>query len=47
MSLPSGSFRARVLGVYGQGLFHGQPLTPETVSPVPSSDGMLRDTSLL
>src|SRR5256884_1959470 len=24
-------FRARVLGVYGQGLFHGQPLTPETV----------------
>jgi hypothetical protein len=35
-------FRARVLGVYGQGLFHGQPLTPETVSAVPSSDGMVR-----
>ena len=29
-------FPARVLGVYGQGLFHGQPLTPRTVSAVPS-----------
>ena len=28
--------RARVLGVYGQRLFHGQPLTPETVSAVAS-----------
>ena len=35
-------FRARVLGVYGQGLFHGQPLTPETVSAVPSSDRVVR-----
>jgi hypothetical protein len=35
-------FRARVLGVYGQGLFHGQPLTPETVSAVSSSDRMVR-----
>ena len=35
-------FRARVLGVYGQGLFHGQPLPPETVSAVPSSDRVVR-----
>ena len=35
-------FRARVLGVYGQGLFHGQPLTPETVSAVSSSARMVR-----
>jgi hypothetical protein len=30
-------FRARVLGVCGQGLFHGQLLTPETVSAVSST----------
>ena len=35
-------FRARLLGVYSQGLFHGQPLPLETVSAVPSSDRVVR-----
>src|SRR6516164_8627577 len=35
-------FRARVLAVYGQGMFMGQPLTPDTVLAVWSSDRTVR-----